>query len=118
MLNATRLTRCAAIAAAVASIGTSTAFARTADTPSREALQAAAQRWTPPRVESMGVRHTDPIVAAPESPAVPLTHADNTGGLDLLSVAFGASAMLLLLLLVAVVRFGWPRAHPIKVRRA
>jgi hypothetical protein len=49
---------------------------------------------------------------------VPLTHADNTGGLDLLSVAFGASAMLALLLMVAVVRFSWPRAHPIRARRA
>ena len=118
MLNTTRLTRCAAIAVAVASLGTSTAFARPADTPSREALQVAAQRWTPPRVESIGVRHADPVAAVPASPAVPLTHADNTGGLDLLSVAFGASAMLALLLLVAVVRFSWPRAHPIRARRA
>jgi hypothetical protein len=118
MLNATRLTRCAAIAVAVASLGTSTALARPADTPSREALQAAAQRWTPPRVESIGVHHADPVAAAPASPAVPLTHADNTGGLDLLSVAFGASAMLALLLMVAVVYFGWPRVRPIRARRA
>jgi hypothetical protein len=118
MLKTTQLTRSVAIAIAVASLGTSTAFARTADTPSRDALQAAAQRWTPPRVESIGVRHADPVAAAPASPAVPLTHPDNTGGLDLLSVAFGAFAILALLLLVAVVRFGWPRAHPIRARRA
>jgi hypothetical protein len=118
MLKTNRLTRTVAIAIAVASLGTSTAFARPADTPSREALQAAAQRWTPPRVESIGVRHADPVAAAPASPAVPLTHPANTGGLDLLSVAFGASAMLALLLMVAVVYFGWPRAHPIRARRA
>jgi hypothetical protein len=118
MLNATRLTRCAAIAVAVASIGTSTAFARPADTPSGNPHAAAAHQWTLPRVASMGVRPADPIADAPASPAVPLTHADDTGGLDLLSVAFGASAILALLLIIAIVRFGWPRVHPIRARRA
>jgi hypothetical protein len=118
MLKTTQLTRTAVIAIAVAALGASTAIARPADTPSREALPAAAQRWTPPRVESMGVRPADPVAGAPASPAVPLTHPDDTGGLDLLSVAFGASAILALLLLVAVVRFGLPRVRPVRPRRA
>jgi hypothetical protein len=118
MLKTTQVTRTVAIAIAIASLGTSTAFARTADTPSREALQVAAQRWTPPRVESMGVRHADPVAATPASPAVPLTHPDDTSGLDLLSVAFGASAILALLLIIALARFSRPRVHRIRARRA
>jgi hypothetical protein len=117
MLKSTQLIRTVAIAIAIASVGTSTAIARPADTPSREPLQAA-QGWTPPRVESIGVRHADPVAAAPASPAVPLTHPDDTSGLDLLSVAFGASAILALLLIIALVRFGWPRARPVRARRA
>ena len=118
MLKTTQLTRTAVIAIVVASLGASTAMARPADTPSRETLAVAAQRWTPPRVESVGVRPVDPVAAAPASPAVPLTHADNTGGLDLLSVAVGASAILALLLIIAVVRLGWPRVHPTRARQA
>lgn len=118
MLKTTQLTRTVAIALAVAALGPSTAFARPADTPSRAAFQAGSQRWTTPRVESIGVRPADPIAAAPASPAVPFTHADDTGGLGLLSIAFGASAILAVLLIIAVIRIGWTRAHPIRAGRA
>lgn len=59
---------------------------------------------------------TTPV--APATPAVPLTRANDTRGIDWLSVAFGASAILALLLIVAVIRFGWPRVRPIRARRA
>jgi hypothetical protein len=115
MLKTTHLTRAAAVAIAVAALGTSTAVARPADTPSRNPDAAAAHQWTPPRVESIGVRHADPTAAAP---AVPLTRPNDTGGLDLPSVAFGASAILALLLIIAVARLGWPRVRPVRARRA
>jgi hypothetical protein len=115
MLKTTQLARTLAIATAIASLGTSTAIARPADTPSRDPHAATAHQWTPPRLESIGVRHADPTAAAP---AVPLTHPDDTGGLDLLSVAFGASAILALLLIIAVARFSWPRVRPVRARRA
>jgi hypothetical protein len=119
MPKATQPIRTVAIAIAIASLGTGTAFARPADMPSGTPHLAAAHQWTLPRVESMGVRPADPIAAAaPATPAVPLTHADNTGGFDLLSVAVGACAVLALLLLAAAVRYGWPRVRPIRARQA
>jgi hypothetical protein len=140
MLKTTQLARTVVIAIAVASLGASAAFARPGDLPLRSATQAheyvqgitaltperlaaafgtdQVGRRTPPRVESMGVHPANPTPVEPATPAVPLTRANDTGGIDWLSVAFGASAILALLLIVAVIRFGWPRVRPIRARRA
>jgi hypothetical protein len=141
MVKPIQLTRAAVSAIAVASLAASTAFARPGDLPLRPAATQAQEyvqgisaltpeqlagafgtdqvgRRTPPRVESMGVHPANPTPVAPATPAVPLTRANDTGGIDWLSVAFGASAILALLLIVAVIRLGWPRVRPIRARRA
>ena len=105
MLRSSQLTKCVTIAIAIAALGTSTAGARPADSQRyHEAVanRAGTTQWTPPRVDSPGVR---PVVRA-SSPAepIPLVQPDSQSGIDWLSVVLGASGLLAFALLLALSR--------------
>jgi hypothetical protein len=112
MFTSSQLTRSAAIAATVCSLGAGPAMARPAD----QAARPAAVVWTQPRVDGMGVRPADhPVSSA--APAVPLTRAaDASGGADWLLITIAAATLLALLAILAVMRPG-RRAHPFRARQ-
>jgi hypothetical protein len=122
MLKSSQFTRSAVIAAAAICLGASPAVARLADMPPRPkpdvtTSTGGTRQWTPPRVESMGVRPVDQPVAASPAPPVPLTRGtDASGGRDWLLIAIGSSVVALLLAL-AVVRANGHWAHPFRARR-
>jgi hypothetical protein len=128
MFTTSHLTRTAAIAAMIASLGASTAVARQSDLPLRpgQATTTAVpetQQWTQPRVDAMGVRPTGPRVApapnadvAPAAPAVPLTQVDDTGGMNWLLAGIIGSSALALLLIVMVAFTDRTLAHPFRAR--
>jgi len=105
MLRSSQLTKCLTLAMTIAALGTSVASARPADAPRyHEAVAngAGTTQWTPPRVDSPGIR---PVVRAssPVDP-IPLMQPATESGVDWLSVVLGASALLGLALLVTVTR--------------
>jgi hypothetical protein len=122
MLNTTQIKRSMAVAVAIASLGAGSAVARPADetvTPaapvalnavqdqrSPDAIDAADRGASalPARQDGLGVQPTVRPAAVPEPPVAQLTQVDDTGGIDWLSVAIGASALLALLLMGAVLR--------------
>ena len=105
MLRSSQLTKCVTIAMTIAALGTSTANARPADAPRyHEAVTRGGDttQWTQPRVDSPGVR---PVVrASSAAEPIPLVQPATESGLDWLSAAIGASALLGLALLVTVTR--------------
>ena len=122
MLKSPQFTRSALIAATVISLGASPAVAREADAPlhPRQIVTTVAprtQQWTAARVDSIGVRPADQPVASP-APAVPLDRATPaSGGPDWLLIAIGSTAMVALLLAVAVLPTRWLRGHPFRPRQ-
>jgi hypothetical protein len=107
MLKSSPFTRSAVIAATVISLGASPAVARQADMPVHQAPAATVahhtRQWTQAHTEGIGVRPADQPVAASPAPAVPLTQAPHaSNGPDWLLIAIGSSAMVALLLAVAV----------------
>ena len=122
MLKSPQFTRAAVIAATVISLGASPAVAREADTPLHPGRTVTtvvphARQWTQPRVDSLGVRPADQPIADSPASAVPLTQAPHvTGGPDWLLIAIGSTAVLALLLAVAVLPTRWLRAHPFRAR--
>ena len=105
MLRSSQLTKCVTLAMTIAALGTSTAGARPADAPRDHqavANGAGTTQWTPPRVDSPGVR---PVVRA-SSPAepIPLVQPDTESGIDWLSALMGAAGLLCLSLLVIIAR--------------
>jgi hypothetical protein len=119
MLKSPQLTRTAVIAATVISLGATPALAREADAPlhpGRTVTAAVphARQWTQPHIDAIGVRPVSPPVAAP---AVPLDRATPAAsGPDWLLIAIGSSAVLALLLSVAVLPTRWLRA-PFRARQ-
>ena len=110
MLTSSQLCRSVAVAVAVASLGTGTALARPADDTvvapsgpvvstsvandlrSPDAIDAAGRVPVrpPARHEGLGVTPVAPAPVASDVPSASLTIADDSGGIDLLSVAVGA----------------------------
>jgi hypothetical protein len=122
MPTSSPFTRSAVIAATVISLGASPALARQADMPVHQAPAVAAahhsRQWTQPRTEGIGVRSANQPVAASPAPAVPLTQAPHaSSGTDWLLIAIGSSAVLALLLAVAVLPTRWLHARPFRARR-
>lgn len=136
MLTSSQLSRSVAVAVAVASLGTGTALARPADdsvatssgavvsTPvgddlrSPDAIDAASgvSVSAPARHDGLGVTPVAPAPVVRDVPAASLTVADDTGGIDWLSVAVGASALLALLLTGALLRAHHPRMPHVRPR--
>jgi hypothetical protein len=123
MLKSPQLTRTAVIAATVISLGATPAVAREADAPLHPgrtvtAVVPHARQWTQPRVDASGVRPVSQPVATSPAPAVPLDRATPaSGGRDWLLIAIGSTAVLALLLSVAVLPTRWLRAHPFRARQ-
>ena len=122
MLKSPQFTRSAVIAATVISLAASPAVARQADMPVHQAPAVAAaqhgRHWTQARVDGIGVRPAGQPVAASAAPAVPLTQpTPASSGPDWLLIAIGSSAVLALLLAVAVLPTGWFRGSPFRARR-
>ena len=123
MLKSRQFTRSAVIAATVISLGASPAVAREADAPLHPGRTVTTvvphgRQWTQPRVDSMGVRPADQPIAASPAPTVPLTEAPHaSNGPDWLLIAIGSTAVLALLLAVAVLPTRWLRAHPFRPRQ-
>ena len=122
MLKSPQFTRSAVIAATVISLAASPAVARQADIPVRPSPAMSAtqhgRHWTQARVDGMGVRPAGQPVAASAAPAVPLTQPTAaSSGPDWLLIAIGSSAVLALLLAVAVLPTGWFRGSPFRARR-
>jgi hypothetical protein len=120
MLKSPQLTRTAVIAATVISLGATPAVAREADAPLHPGQTvttavAPARQWTPPRVDAIGVRPANQPVAASPAPVALATPA--SGGPDWLLIAIGSTAMLALLLAVAVLPTRWLRTHPFRARQ-
>jgi hypothetical protein len=121
MLKSPQFMRTAVIAATVISLGATPAVAREADAPLRAGRTVTtvvphARQWTQPRVDAIGVRPANPQVAASPAPAVPLDRAAASGP-DWLLIAIGSTAVLALLLSVAVLPTRWLRAHPFRARQ-
>lgn len=123
MLKSPQLTRTAVIAATFISLGATPAVAREADAPLRAGQTVTtavphARQWTQPRIDAIGVRPASQPVAASPTPAVPLDRATPaSSGPDWLVIAIGSSAVLVLLLSVAVLPTRWLRAHPFRARQ-
>jgi hypothetical protein len=123
MLKSPQLTRTAVIAATVISLGATPALAREADAPLHPGKTVTtavphARQWTQSRVDSSGVRPVSQPVANSPAPAVPLDRATPaSGGPDWLLIAIGSTAVLALLLSVAVLPTRWLRAHPFRARQ-
>jgi hypothetical protein len=122
MLKSPQFTRSAVIAATVISLAASPAVARQADSPVRPSPAMSATQhgrdWTQARVDGIGVRPAGQPVAASAAPAVPLTQPTAaSSGPDWLLIAIGSSAVLALLLAVAVLPTGWFRGSPFRARR-
>jgi hypothetical protein len=122
MLKSSQLARPAVIAATVISLGASPAVARQADVPLRPkpAVTAAqdSRQWTQPRVDGAGVRPANQPVDVAPAPPVPLTRASHTsGGADWLLITIGSSAMVALLLAVALARKNRYWAHRFRARQ-
>jgi hypothetical protein len=122
MLKSPQLTT-AAIAATIISLAATPAIARQADAPLHPGQTATAaaphtQHWTQPRTDAIGMRPaTQPIATSP-TPTVPLNRsAPTTSGPDWLLIAIGSTAILALLLSVAVLPTRWLRAHPFRARQ-
>ena len=76
-----------------------------------------ARQWTQARVDSTGSSGRQPVAASP-APAVPLDRATPaSGGPDWLLIAIGSTAVLALLLSVAVLPTRWLRGHPFRARQ-
>jgi hypothetical protein len=122
MLKSPQLTT-AAIAATILSLAATPAIARQADAPLHPAQTAGsvaphAQHWTQPRTDAIGVRPATQPTATTPTPAVPLTRsAPTTSGPDWLLIAIGSTAILALLLSVALLPTRWLRAHPFRARQ-
>jgi hypothetical protein len=104
MLRSSQLTKCVTIAMTIAALGTSTASARPDAPRYHEAVARSGDTspWTQPRVDSPGIR---PVVrASSAAQPIPLVQPATESGLDWLSAAIGASALLGLALLVMVTR--------------
>jgi hypothetical protein len=122
MLKSPQFTRSAVIAATIVSLGASPAVARQADMPVRPSPATSAtqhgRHWTQARVDGIGVRPAGQPVAASPAPAEPLTRATQpSGGADWLLIAIGSTAMVALLLAVAVLPTRWLRARPFRARQ-
>jgi hypothetical protein len=122
MPKSSPFTRSAAIAATVIALGASPAVARQADLPVHQTPAATAAhhtpQWTQPRTEGIGVRPADQPVAASPITAEPLTQAPHaSNGTDWLMIAIGSSAVLALLLVVAVLPTRWLHARPFRARQ-
>ena len=120
MLKSPQFTRTAVIAATVISLGATPAVAREADAPLHPGQTVTtvvphARQWTPPRVDAIGVRSVNQPVAASPAPVALATPASN--GPDWLLIAIGSTAVLALLLAVAVLPTRWLRAHPFRARQ-
>jgi hypothetical protein len=120
MLKTPQLTRTAVIAATVIALGATPAVAREADAPLHPGgtvttVVTPARQWTPPRVDAIGVRPANQPVAA--SPAPVTLSTPTPGGPDWLLIAIGSTAMLALLLAVAVLPTRWLRGHPFRARQ-
>ena len=121
MLKSPQFTRSAVVAATVLSLGATPAVARQADMPVRPkaAVVVHSRQWTPPRTDAIGRRPAGQPVAASRVPVVPLTQAPRaSSGPDWLLIAIGSSAVLALLLAVAVGRTNRDWANPFRARRA
>jgi hypothetical protein len=136
MFTSSQLSRSVAVAVAVASLGAGTAVARPADDAvvlssgpvvsaraaddlrSPDAVDAAGRvAVSPPaRHEGLGVTPAAPAPVVTDVPAAPLTVAENPSGIDWLSVAIGASALLALLLTGALLRAHHPRVPRVRPR--
>jgi hypothetical protein len=123
MLKSPQLTRTAVIAATVISLGATPAVARQADAPLRPgrtvtAVVPHARQWTQAHIDAIGVRPISQPVAASPAPAVPLDRpTPASSGPDWLLIGIGSSAVLALLLSVAVLPTRWLRAHPFRARQ-
>ena len=123
MLKSPQFTRSALIAATVISLGASPAVAREADAPLHPGQAVTtvaphARQWTQARIDSTGVRPANQPVAASPAPVVPLDRATPaSGGPDWLLIAIGSTAVLALLLSVAVLPTRWLRGHPFRPRQ-
>jgi hypothetical protein len=123
MLKPSQLMRSAAIAITLAALSASTAMAIPSNQalPSEHASDAAittpAPPSTPARVEGMGVQPPVSVAPAPGTEAVPLTTADEGGGVDPLLIGIAGAGALLLLLIVAVVRTDRQLRHPLRARQ-
>jgi hypothetical protein len=123
MLKSSQFTRSAVIAATVISLGATPAVAREADAPLHPGRTVTtvvphARQWTRPRTDAIGVRPANQPVAASPAPAVPLDRATPAAsGPDWLLIAIGSSAVLALLLSVAVLPTSWLRMHPFRARQ-
>jgi hypothetical protein len=122
MLKSPQFTRTAVLAATVISLGATPAVAREADAPihvGRTVITVVphTRQWTPARVDAVGVRPANQPVAASPAPAVPLDRATPAGGPDWLLIGIGSTAVLALLLSVAVLPTRWLRAHPFRARQ-
>jgi hypothetical protein len=122
MPTSSPFTRSAVIAATVIALGASPAVARQADLPVDQAPAVAAahhsRQWTQPRTEGIGVRPVEQPVAASPVTAEPLTQAPHaSNGTDWLLIAIGSTAVLALLLAVAVLPTRWLHVRPFRARQ-
>jgi hypothetical protein len=107
MPKSPQLTRAATIAATVLSLTATPAIAREADAPPHPGRTvttlAHTRHWTQPHIDAIGVRPANQPTAASPAPAVPLDRATPAAsGPDWLPIAIGSTAMLALLLTVAI----------------
>jgi hypothetical protein len=122
MLTSPQLTRTAIIAATAISLSATPAIAREADAPVHQApaITAAHHRgqWTQARTDAIGVRPANQPTAASPAPAVPLDRATPaSSGPDWLLIAIGSTAMLALLLAIAVLPTRWFSTHRFRARQ-